>query len=441
MKPLQGFRDFFPEDLAIRNYLFDIWRRIARSYGFSEFDGPPLEELTLYTRKSGEEIVGQLYHFVDKGNRDVALRPEMTPTLARMMAARASQLPKPIKWFCIPQVFRYERKQRGRLREHFQLNMDIIGASEVEADAELLSAALDVLRALGLSEKDVVARVNDRRLIAGALKHFDVPEDKIPAIYNAIDKFHKVPELTFRDLLSDAGVPPAHIEELEGLCSKKISLFDWFKSFPEVPPQAESLRALADLDRYLELLHEAELGGFVEVDFSVVRGLAYYTGIVFELYDRRGELRAICGGGRYDNLIASLGGPDLPALGFGMGDVVLTELLKERGLLPELRPRVTVVVIPVGKELSGAARTVARLFREAGIPVESPYSPAGVGKDLKAADQAGAHFAVIVGPDERAAKEVNLKDLRSGKEERFSVERVVEAVRKLASPKLELDIT
>jgi histidyl-tRNA synthetase len=429
MKPLQGFRDFFPEDLALRNYLFGIWRSVARSYGFSEYDGPPLEELDLYTRKSGEEIVGQLYHFVDKGNRDVALRPEMTPTLARMMSARASQLPKPIKWFSIPQVFRYERKQRGRLREHFQLNMDIIGATEVEADVELLSAALDVQRALGLSEKDVIARVNDRRLVAGVLHRLEVPNEKIPAVYAAVDKFRKVPELTFRDLLSEAGVPPAHIEELEGLCSKKISLFDWFKSGPKTA-LPESMLALEALEKYLELFRDAGLGGFVEVDFSVVRGLAYYTGIVFELYDRRGELRAICGGGRYDNLIASLGGPDLPALGFGMGDVVLTELLKERGLVPEAQPRVAVVVIPVGKDLSGAARSVARLFREEGIPAESPYSPAGVGKDLKAADQAGAYFAVIVGPDEWVAKEVNLKDLRSGKEDRLSVERVVEAVRK-----------
>ena len=428
MRPLQGFRDFFPEDLSLRNYLFDVWRRIARSYGFSEYDGPPLEELELYTRKSGDEIVGQLYHFVDKGDREVALRPEMTPTLARMMAARAAQLPKPIKWFSIPQVFRYERKQRGRLREHFQLNMDIIGAPEVEADAELLSAALDVQRALGLTEKDVVARVNDRRLVAGALYRLNVPDDKIPAVYAAIDKFRKVPKLTFRDLLSESGVPPSHIEELEGLCSAKISLFDWFKLDPKDTPP-DSMAALTALERYLELLGDAGLGGFVEVDFSVVRGLAYYTGIVFELYDRRGELRAICGGGRYDHLIASLGGPDLPALGFGMGDVVQTELLKERGLLPELPPRITVVVIPVGKELSAAARSVVRRFRAAGIPSETPFSPAGVGKDLRAADQARARYAVIVGPDEWAVGDLKLKDLLSGREERLSVERVVDAVR------------
>ena len=434
MRPLQGFRDFFPEDLALRNYLFDVWRRVARGYGFSEYDGPPLEELALYTRKSGDEIVGQLYHFFDKGDREVALRPEMTPTLARMMAARAAQLPKPIKWFSIPQVFRYERKQRGRLREHFQLNMDIVGASEVEADAELLSAALDVQRALGLTEKDVVARINDRRLVAGVLHRLQVPDEKIPAVYSAVDKFRKVPELTFRDLLSEAGVPPVHIEELEGLCSGEISLLDWSKPGRKIAlPEVHT--AVADLERYLQLLRDAGLGDFVEVDFSIVRGLAYYTGIVFELYDRQGALRAICGGGRYDNLIASLGGPDLPALGFGMGDVVQTELLKERGLLPRLAPRITVVVIPVGKELTGAARAVVRRFRDAGIPTETPYSPAGVGKDLKAADHAGARFAVIVGPDEWAARDVKLKDLRSGEEERLSVERVVRAV--LASPKLE----
>jgi len=430
MKPLQGFRDFFPEELALRNYLFDVWREVARSYGFSEVDGPPLEPLELYTRKSGEEIVGQLYHFKDKGDREVALRPEMTPTLARMIAARATQLPKPIKWFSIPQVFRYERKQRGRLREHFQLNMDIIGAPEVEADAELLAAVLDIQRALGLTEKDVVARVNDRRLVAGALKLLEVPEEKIPAVYNAIDKFRKVPELTFRDLLSEAGVPPSRIEELEGLCSKQISLFDWFRTRPKYA-LPEDLKALRDLEHYLELLQEAGLGGFVEVDFSVVRGLAYYTGIVFELHDRQGELRAICGGGRYDNLIASLGGPDLPALGFGMGDVVQSELLKDRGLVPELEPRIAVAVIQVGHERSEreAVHSIVRRLREAGIPAETPFSPAGVGKDLRAADQAGARYAVIVGPDEWAAGDVKLKDLRSGKEERLSAQRIVEAVR------------
>ena len=429
MRPLQGFRDFYPDELAQRNYLFDTWRRVARNYGFAEYDGPPLEELELYKKKSGDEIVGQLYHFTDKGGRAVALRPEMTPTLGRMMAARASQLPKPIKWFSIPQLFRYERKQRGRLREHFQLNMDIIGAPEVEADAELLAAVLDIQRALGLTEKHVVARVNDRRIVAGALTLLEVTEAQIPAVYGAIDKYRKVPDLTFRDLLIETGVPLSHIESLAQLCSGEISLFEWFAPRVDRPGLEDTAAALAALERYLDLLNKQGLGGFVDVDFSVVRGLAYYTGIVFELHDRQGELRAVCGGGRYDNLIASLGGPDIPALGFGMGDVVQTELLKEHGLLPELPSRVRVAVIPVGQTLADAARTVTRRLRESGISAETPFSTAGVAKDLKAADRSGARFAVIVGPDEWPAGEAKLKDLRSAKEERLSIERIVEVVR------------
>ena len=430
MRPLPGFRDFYPEELAQRNYLFDTWRKVARNYGFSEYDGPPLEELELYRRKSGDEIVGQLYHFVDKGGREVALRPEMTPTLGRMMAARAGQLPKPIKWFSIPQLFRYERKQRGRLREHFQLNMDIIGAPGVEADAELLAAVLDIQRALGLTEKDVVARVNDRRIVAGALTLLEVTEEQIPAVYNALDKFRKVPDLTFRELLGKAGVPPTTIESLATLCSGEASLFEWFAPQVDRAGLEETAGALAALERYLDLLGKQGLGGFVEVDFSVVRGLAYYTGIVFELYDRQGELRAICGGGRYDNLIAALGGPDISALGFGMGDVVQTDLLKERGLLPEAPSRVAVAVIPVGETLADAARSVTRQLREAGISAETPFSPVGVAKDLKAADRSHARFAVIVGPDEWSEGEVKLKDLRSGKEERLSIERIVEMIRR-----------
>ena len=430
MRPLPGFRDFYPAELAQRNYLFDTWRKVARNYGFSEYDGPPLEELELYKRKSGDEIVGQLYHFVDKGGRDVALRPEMTPTLGRMMAARATQLPKPIKWFSVPQLFRYERKQRGRLREHFQLNMDIIGAPEVEADAELLAAVLDIQRALGLTEKNVVARVNDRRIVAGALTLLEVTEEQIPAVYRAIDKYRKVPELTFRDLLVEAGVAPSHIADLAQLCSGEVSLFEWFAPKIDRPGLEETAKALAALERYLDLLTKQRLGDFVEVDFSVVRGLAYYTGIVFELYDRQGELRAICGGGRYDNLIAALGGPDIPALGFGMGDVVQTDLLKDRGLLPEAPPRVAVVVIPVGETLSDAARSVTQRLREAGISAETPFSPSGVTKDLKAADRSRARFAVIVGSDEWSAGEAKLKDLLTGKEERLSIEHLIERIQR-----------
>lgn len=429
MKPLQGFRDFYPDGLARRDHIFAVWRDVARRYGFQEYDGPPLEPLELYTRKSGEEIVGQLYHFKDKGNRDVALRPEMTPTLARMMASRASSLPKPIKWFSIPQLFRYERKQRGRLREHFQLNVDIIGAPEVEADVDVLAVALDVQRALGLTEKDIVARINDRRMIAGALKLLQVPEEQISVVYNAIDKFHKVPAETFEALLEEAGVPSSHVDDLRALCSGAASFKDFFRDRLKAEGFEETRTAQKNLERYVALLEEQGFRGFVEIDASIVRGLAYYTGIVFELYDRKGELRAVCGGGRYDDLIASLGGPDIPAAGFGMGDVVLAELLTDHGLLPEAPPRVVAVVIPVGTDLAAPARMVTRRLRSVGISAEIPYSPAGVGKDLKAADQARARFAVILGPDEWSSGEVNLKDLRTGQQRRLALEDLVPAIR------------
>jgi histidyl-tRNA synthetase len=345
-----------------------------------------------------------------------------------MMAARATSLPKPIKWFSLPQLFRYERKQRGRLREHFQLNVDIIGASEVEADVELLAVGLDIQRGLGLTETDVVTRVNDRRITAAALKLLEVSEEQIPVVYNAIDKFRKVKPETFRTLLGDAGVPSTHIDELAGLCSGDTSFSNWFGNRLQREGFEEPRRALEDLEKYFVQLEEQGFGDFVEVDPSIVRGLAYYTGIVFELYDRKGELRAICGGGRYDDLIASLGGPDLPAVGFGMGDVVLSELLKDRNLVPKAPGRIEAAVIPVGTEMASAARIVTSRLRQTGISTETPYTPSGVGKDLKAANQAGADYAVIVGPDEWATGEVKLKDLRSGEQNRLALDKVIETI-------------
>jgi histidyl-tRNA synthetase len=426
MQPLKGFRDFYPEEMARRTYLFDAWRRVAKRFGFVEFDGPPLESLELYTRKSGEEIVDQLYNFKDKGDRDVALRPEMTPTLARMMAARASTLPKPMKWFSIPQLFRYERNQRGRLREHFQLNVDIVGAPEVEADAELLAVAIEIQRELGLDRSDVVARVNDRRVVQGVLAELEVAAESVPAVYSALDKFRKVPRDTFEQLLMDAGVSPKGVVELTLLCAGEVDLLDWCERLLKAGP---SLEAATSLARYRQLLGEVGLSDFVQLDFSIVRGLAYYTGIVFELYDRKGKERAICGGGRYDDLIHSLGGPKLEALGFGMGDVVLSLMLEDRGLLPVSPPRIEAAVIPVGRELSSAARKVTAMLRRAGLSAETPFAPAGVGKDLKAASRDGARFAVIIGPDEWSEQSANLKDLREGTERRVPLASLAEAIR------------
>lgn len=325
---LPGFRDFYPDELARRAHIFQAWRAVARRYAFVEYDGPPLEPLDLYTRKSGDEIVSQLYNFTDKGGRGVALRPEMTPTFARMVGARANALRKPVRWFSIPQLFRYERAQRGRLREHYQLNVDIVGESSEVADAELLGAAIDIMRELGLTSADVRARVSDRRLLGGILTTLGVTETQIPAVYAVVDKIARQPREVSAEKLAAAGLTPAQVERVLGLATG-TTLDAVRAEFGAAPAAAEHVERFG---RYLEHLDAFGFGDWVDLDLAIVRGLAYYTGIVFELFDAKGELRAICGGGRYDTLLKSLGGVDLPALGFGMGDVVLGELLAERGL-------------------------------------------------------------------------------------------------------------
>ncbi len=398
---LPGFRDFYPAEMAVRRAIETAWHRASRAAGFEEWDGPALEALELFTAKSGAEIAGQLSWFTDKGGREVALRPEMTPTLARMIAARAGALPKPIKWYCVPQFFRYERPQRGRGREFFQWNVDVIGAEEPAADAEAIAVALDGLRALGLSASDVVVRLNDRRLVQERLRSLDVAEADVPEVLAAIDKLARERSAVerLRALLGDA---------------RAKQVLAWCES----PPVA----AEGALGAVLAACADYGLATYVEPDFKVVRGLAYYTGPVWEIYARSGDLRAVAGGGRYDELIAASGGPDLPALGFGMGDMVLGELLAQRDLVPKAPPRIDVFVVPIGAEMLGAARQVARHLRDRGVATEVPYTALRVGKALKAADQAGARRAVLVGPDEWKDGQVVERDLAAGTERRVRVD-------------------
>jgi histidyl-tRNA synthetase len=329
---LPGFRDFYPDEFAQRAHIFRAWREVARRYAFVEYDGPPLEPLDLYTKKSGDEIAGQLYNFTDKGGREVALRPEMTPTFARMVAERANALRKPVRWFSIPQLFRYERAQRGRLREHFQLNVDIVGEVSELADAELLSVAISIMQELGLDASDVRARVSDRRLLNALLSEIGVREEsRQAAVYAVLDKISRQPRDISVAKLTEAGLTPGMIEAVLEL--PEVKDLDGFR--PELANAAAVKPHLERVATYLSHLQSLGVREWVDIDLSIVRGLAYYTGIVFELFDAKGELRAICGGGRYDDLLNDLGGADLPALGFGMGDVVLGELLKARHLMPE----------------------------------------------------------------------------------------------------------
>jgi histidyl-tRNA synthetase len=374
---LPGFRDFYPEQFAERAYVMKVWRDVAHRYAFVEYDGPPLEPLDLYTKKSG-------------GDRDVSLRPEMTPTLARMVSAKANALRKPVRWFSMPQLFRYERQQRGRLREHFQLNVDIIGEADVTADAELLAVAIDMMREFGLTKDDVRARVSDRRILRAILDGLGVSEAQSPAVFAVIDKVRRQP----RDVSSEKLVAAGMSKEAATALIDLVVPRDPREMFFFKGNTDEGKRLQADFERYTEHLQLLGVADWVDFDLSIVRGLAYYTGIVFELFDAKGELRAICGGGRYDNLLSSMGGPDLPALGFGMGDVVLTELLRDRGL------NVTVASPDfwvAGEETaeSDVVRVSAAL-RRGGASVEYALRKQQVNKQKKAAQSAGATYFVTL---------------------------------------------
>jgi len=387
MPSLPGFRDFYPDDCAFRNAIFSKWRDTARRYGFVEYDGPPLEPLDLFTKKSGQEIVTQLYNFKDKGDREIALRPEMTPTLARLVTARHKDFKKPLKWFSVPQVFRYERQQRGRLREHYQLNCDIIGEASLEADIELIALVIDVLRTFGLTEKDFVVRLSDRQFWTDFMQSHNVPEDQRYAFIQAIDKSER--------------------ESREKTAEKLGPLAD------EVFTVLEKGAASERLDTVEAGLRHRGLHDYVKRDYTVVRGLAYYTGVVFEVFDRSGEFRAIAGGGRYDALLKNLGDVDLPALGFGMGDVVLGEILKAKNLLPASGKQGGVYVVIADEAYRPQALGLVQRLRDAhGPAVEYPLVPAKVGKQFQTAEEQGHAFAVVV--DAQIAQgDVQVKNLRT----------------------------
>ena len=426
-KALPGFRDFYPSDLALRSHIFNTWRTVATRYGFEEYDGPPLEPLDLYTTKSGEEIVGQLYNFTDKGERAVALRPEMTPTLARMVAARAGELRKPIRWFSIPQLFRYERQQRGRLREHFQLNCDLIGESGPLADAEIVALAIDCMRAFGLGPGDVRVRLSDRRVLTAILRHRNFRPDSFARAFDFIDKYERLkPEQIESFKVDKVEVfQPATVDDLVAI----TRIRGWEQLQQELERSPGAVKAGEPLREVHRALTDMGLGDFVEVDLTIVRGLAYYTGVVFELFDAGRTLRAICGGGRYDNLLKELGGVDLPALGFGMGDVVLGELLKDRGLAPPDGVGLDVFVGFISKEDVPHVLALAHQMRDQGLRVEYVLGPQALGKQLKLADARQAALAVVVGPDERARGQVVLRDLRKGTQETVSQTTLIDAIK------------
>jgi histidyl-tRNA synthetase len=389
---LPGFRDFYPEQFAERAYVTRAWREVARRYAFMEYDGPPLESLELYTAKSGDEIVGQLYNFVDKGGREVALRPEMTPTFARMVSARANSLRKPTRWFSIPQLFRYERQQKGRLREHYQLNVDIVGEAGVAADAELVACAIDICRELHLTSSEVVVRVSDRRVMHAYLAALGIPESAFDAVLAVVDKLARQPRAISAEKLAAAGLDEPQVDAVLDITRATLDTVAAAIGNTSAPG-GEHVEGLRKFFEYVGTL-VSDGTAWLQFDLSIVRGLAYYTGIVFELFDRSGEFRAICGGGRYDNLLGAIGGAALPALGFGMGDVVLTELLRARKLLPATEASVDYWLtadedVPLTKVMAEAAQ-----LRAQGFSVEYALRHQTPSKQRKSATSAGARTII-----------------------------------------------
>ncbi len=418
---VKGTRDFYPPDMAVRNWIIDGWKKVSLRNGFEEYDGPIFEYLKMFQIKSGDEIVEQLFSFRDRGSRELALRPEITPTLARMVNQRINSLPKPIKWFSVPRLFRAERPQKGRLREFFQWNIDIIGEAnefgKVLADAEVIFTAVDYLRSVGLRSGDIKVRISSRELLATYLRSLGIPEDRLDSIYPVLDKKSKLPSEVFEEILKE------QVRE-----KKTIGKILDFINAGSISDVKESIKLKSDefiacldtVKMVLDTLNMMEVGDFCVFDPSIVRGLAYYTGMVFEIHDTAGELRAICGGGRFDNLLHDFGGPTIPATGMGMGDCVLETLLREKGLMEKQIPKrqldYFVVSIGFGALAEEVYRIIAEL-RSRGYSANFSYKIGGLSKQLKEASAQNAKNCIIIGNEEIDKDNITVKNMTTGKQQ------------------------
>ncbi len=432
-KTLPGFREFYPEDLAQRTHVFRLWRQTATAFGFEEYDAPVLEPLDLYKAKSGDEIEAQLFSFIDKGGREVALRPEMTPTVCRLVGAKASALKRPIKWFSIAEFYRYERMQKGRGRCFNQINADIFGEPGPEAEIELIALLVQCLCAFGLTEQDFYVRLSDRNLWFYYLEALGLDEVRIRGVLGAVDRYEKYGDEAFKSYNEQFG-------PLEAALKAKVLAFLQIKTLAVLEETLATLGGdnltgrLADWRQLLGGLEAMGLARFIAVDLGVVRGLAYYTGFVFEAFDRRGELRALAGGGRYDDLVQKLGGPALPAVGFAIGDMTFSLLLEQRGLMPNFvsAPDVYCVIGEAAERRAAFADIQA--LRALGYRVDYPLKEVAFGKQFKAAADSGAKLALIYGTDEIAKGVVKIRDLADRSEREVPAAQLAQAVRDFFSP-------
>lgn len=416
-----GMRDFYPDDMRRQRRLFDHWRAVSEAFGFAEYEGPIFEFLDLYKLKSGDEIVSELFHFTDRGEREFAIRPEMTPTLARMVAARANALPRPIKWYSIPRMCRAERPQRGRLREFFQWNIDILGSESPLADAEIIACAVALFRRLGLTSSDVAMRLNSRPLVDAVLGARGIDANNMTTAYRLLDRFAKLSAEDFAkqwDAEYAAALPAKDLRALvEGADLEQVL---------EIAGDAPAAGQFREFWQYLDAFGVAD---WCVYDLKIVRGLAYYTGIVFEAHARQHDLRALLGGGRYDNLCGLLDGPQVTGVGLGMGDASTLELLRELGKLPEDTDALDVFVIDAGAEYFPAALELAGKLRDAGLRVDFSYKRQNVGKQFKQCDKRGARYAIVVGAEYAAEQKVAVKNMETQEQQDVPVRSLMEQPR------------
>ncbi|UCE99050.1 MAG: histidine--tRNA ligase [Planctomycetota bacterium] len=435
--PVKGTRDFYPADMAVRNWMIDGWKKVSLRNGFEEYDGPIFEYLKMFQLKSGDEIVEQLFSLKDRGGRELAIRPEITPTLARMVNQKISSLPKPIKWFSVPRLCRAERPQRGRLREFFQWNIDIIGVDDVLADAETIFCALDYLQEVGLTPNDIVVKISNRKMLAAILQSIGISQGELEPLYAVLDKRDKLPQEAFEEMLTkQVG------DENKRTLILKLMTVESIEQISSVVELSKTAKESVDeLGRLFELLDVMGAGDFCVFDIGIVRGLAYYTGIVYEIYDKESELRAIGGGGRYDNLLKQFGGPNIPATGFGVGDCVLAILLEEKGLLKpkpqELDYFITFVSNITFNDKEGNIQStpedemvkLTAKLRRLGLKADFSYKlTESLSKKLKEASTRNAQKCIIIG-EEFKDNQLSVKDMATGQQELVDINKFLAEVK------------
>lgn len=404
LQPVKGTRDFFPDEMRLRNWLFEVWRNVSEQAGFEEYDTCVLEHEELYVRKTGDEISKQLYSFEDKGGRRLSLRPEMTPSLARLVLQQEKSLSFPIKWFSMPQCFRYERMTKGRRREHFQWNADIIGQHEVVAEAEILMLLISACESMGLSTNDFRVFINDRRILNAILSQINVPQVLHSEVMVIMDKRDKIPPEALLKMLEEIRMTTKQVGQLNEYLSKS--------DLEELRENLKNTEGIEELQHLMKLMETAGYKNYLQFDISIVRGLSYYTGAVFEVNSPEKQHRAICGGGRYDSLLSTYGGETVPAVGFGFGDVVVLDVLKELKRFPELPRKLDYTIIPFANEQIGTALKIAAELRLQGSTVDCNFSMKKMKKMMQQAHESGAAKAILLFPDELSDDKVVIRDMQ-----------------------------